>query len=357
MRATLAVLAATSLVAAACQPSDLTTSGGGNNNKMTAQVLASDVSRPTGPAASTATVSGTVTFSGLTVELWDGQQWLAVTNGAAGSATINVGDGTAAATLVPASQIPAGDYTKARISATNAAVDLTVNGQGFSARLGNPTLGPFQIEKTVSVTANADGSRTFSIQFEMIRSVSLAAGANGPVVQFNGDLGGMSAPAATAPGSVVASDVSQPTDPSGARANISGTVTFTGLSVDLWDGQQWLSVAHGSGSATIDIGNGSAAATLVPVEAIPAGNYTKVRIGATDAVAQLTAVINGQQLAAQLRSPAEPFVIEKDVTVTVNADGSRTFAVQLQMVRTVTIMADAVTGAPTLSVTGDINGM
>ena len=201
MRATLAVLAATSLVAAACQPSDLTTSGGGNNNKMTAQVLASDVSRPTGPAASTATVSGTVTFSGLTVELWDGQQWLAVTNGAAGSATINVGDGTAAATLVPASQIPAGDYTKARISATNAAVDLTVNGQGFSARLGNPTLGPFQIEKTVSVTANADGSRTFSIQFEMIRSVSLAAGANGPVVQFNGDLGGMSVPAATAPGS------------------------------------------------------------------------------------------------------------------------------------------------------------
>ena len=357
MRSTLAFLAAASLVAAGCQPSDLTTSGGGtNNNKMTAQVMASDVSRPTGPGGSSATVSGTVTFSGLTVELWNGQQWLAVTNGS-GTATLNVGDGSAAATLVPASEIPAGDYTKARISATNAAVDLTLNGQGFSARLGNPTLGPFVVEKTVSVTANADGSRTFSIQFEMIRSVSLASGTNGPVVQFSGDLGAMSVPAATAPGSVVASDISQPTDPSGARANVSGTVTFTGLSVELWDGQQWLSVAHGSGSATIDIGNGSAAATLVPVEAIPAGNYTKVRIGATDAVAQLTAVINGQQVAAQLRPPAQPFVIEKAVSVTVNADGSRTFAVQLQMVRTVTITANAVTGAPTLSVTGDINGM
>ena len=356
MRTTFAILAATSLVAAACQPSDLTTSGGGNHNTMTAQVMASDVSRPSGPAASTASVSGTVTFSGLTVELWNGQQWLAVTNGA-GTAALNVGDGSASATLVPASEIPAGDYTKARISATNAAIDLTVNGQGFSARLGNPTLGPLEIEKTVSVAANSDGSRTFSVQFEMIRSVSLGAGSNGPVVQFDGDLGSMSAPAATAPGSVVASDVSQPTDPSGARANVSGTVTFTGLSVELWDGQQWLSVAHGAGSATVDIGDGSAAATLVPVEAIPAGTYTKVRISATDAVAQLTADVNGHQFAAQVRPPAEPFVIEKDVSVTVNADGSRTFAVQLELVRTVTIVADAVTGAPTLSVTGDINGM
>ena len=356
MRTTLAILAATSLVGAACQPSDLTTSGGSNHNTVTAQVMASDVSRPSGPAASTATVSGTVTFSGLMVELWNGQEWLAVTNGA-GTATLNVGDGSASATLVPASEIPAGDYTKARISATNAAIDLTVNGQGFSARFGNPTLGPLEIEKTVSVAANSDGSRTFSVQFEMIRSVSLGAGSNGPVVQFDGDLGGMSAPAATAPGSVVASDVSQPTDPAGARATVSGTVTFTGLSVELWDGQQWLSLAHGAGSATINIGDGSAAATLVPVEAIPAGTYTKVRISATDAVAQLTADVNGHQFAAQVRPPAEPFVIEKDVSVTVNADGSRTFAVQLELVRTVTIVADAVTGAPTLSVTGDINGM
>src|SRR3989441_10438863 len=128
MRATLAVLAAMSLVAAACQPSDLTTSGGGNNNKMTAQVLASDVSRPTGPAASTATVSGTVTFSGLTVELWDGQQWLAVTNGAAGRATINVGDGAAAAAPGAASQISPGGYTQARIRATQVAGELTGHG-------------------------------------------------------------------------------------------------------------------------------------------------------------------------------------------------------------------------------------
>src|SRR5207237_8248429 len=99
---------------------------------------------------------------------------------------------------------------------------------------------------------------------------------------------------------------------SGARANVSGTVTFTGLSVELWDGQQWLSVAHGAGSATVNIGDGSAAATLVPVEAIPAGTYTKVRISATDAVAQLPADVNRQQFAAPGRAPAEPLLLVKD---------------------------------------------
>jgi len=355
----LSILAATTLAAVACQPGDVTNQNGGSNggaNTIMAQVAASDVSRPSGPAGSMATVSGTVTFSGVRVDLWDGQQWLTVADGS-GSATIQIGDGTAAATLVPQSAIPAGEYTRARVSATNAAVDITVNGQGFSARVGNPTAGPFVIEKTVSVSVNADGSRTFSIELQLIRSVSLTSGTNGAVIQVDGDLGAMSVPAAAAPGSVLATDISRPTDPAGAPINVTGTVTFTGLSVELWNGTAWLHVANGSGSATVSIGDGSASATLVPATAIAAGDYTKVRISATDAVASLTAVIDGREVAAEVRAPSDrPFVVEKTVTVTVNADGSRTFAVQLDLVHTVRVAPDPVTGAPKLDVTGELVG-
>ena len=77
MRAvSLSILTATILAAVACQPGDLTNQNGGSNggaNTIMAQVAASDVSRPSGPAGTTATVSGTVTFSGVRVDLWDGQ--------------------------------------------------------------------------------------------------------------------------------------------------------------------------------------------------------------------------------------------------------------------------------------------
>lgn len=355
----LTLLAAVSLAAVACKAGDLTNPNGGSNggvNTMVAQVAATDVSRPSGPAGTTATVTGTVTFSGLRVDLWDGQQWLSVADGS-GSATIQIGDGTAAATLVPASTIPAGNYSKARVSATNAAIDITVNGQGFSARVGNPNAGSFVIEKTVAVTANADGSRTFSIEFQLIRTVSLRSGTNGAVIQVDGDLGAMSVPAATAPGNVLATDVSRPTDPAGAPINVTGTVTFTGLSVELWNGADWLRVADGAGSASVSIGDGAASATLVPATAIAAGEYMKVRISATDAVATLHAVIDGRDLAAEIRAPSDrPLVIEKTVTVTVNADGSRTFAVQLDLVQTVRVAPDPLTGAPKLSVTGELVG-
>ena len=116
-------------------------------------------------------------------------------------------------------------------------------------------------------------------------------------------------------------------------------------------------MANGSGSATVSIGDGSASATLVPATAIAAGDYTKVRISATDAVASLTAVIDGREVAAEVRAPSDrPFVVEKTVSVTVNADGSRTLAVQLDLVHTVRVAPDPVTGAPKLDVTGELVG-
>src|SRR5256885_6503753 len=105
------------------------------------------------------------------------------------------------------------------------------------------------------------------------------------------------------------------------------------------------------------MGAAPAAATLGPVPAMAAGEYRRVRTGATEAAAPLTAVIDGREVAAEVRAPSDrPFVVEKTVTVTVNADGSRTFAVQLDLVHTVRVAPDPVTGAPKLDVTGELVG-
>lgn len=356
---TVAVLSA--LFAVACQTNDLTNpgnpGGGDPDAKITALVVASDVSQPSGPLGQPVTVSGTVTFSGLTVELWDGRQWLMVSSGS-GTATIEVGNASASATLVPASEIPAGSYTKVRVSATSAAIDVTIDGQDFSARIVNPDAPPLVIEKAVEVTVNPDGSRTLRVELELVRTVTLQVDpAAGAIVTVTGELGSMSAPAATAPGSVVASDVSEPTT-SPAGASVSGTVTFSGLGVDLWDGQQWLAVATGSGSATVTLGDGSASATLVPASEIAAGTYTRVRLTATEAVVNISATLDGREFSAQVNAASDqPLVIEKAVEVTVNPDGSRTFRVELELVRTVAIEVDPTTAAASVTVTGDLGSV
>src|SRR5438128_2117813 len=162
----------------------------------------------------------------------------------------------------------------------------------------------------------------------------------------------------TTPGSgmtarVVASDASRPVGPDGRPVSVTGTATFTGLTVELWDGQQWLAVANGSGTATFALEDGTAAATLVPASELPAGDYTQIRLTATDAVIDLTTGDGSQQFSAQLQSNG-PVVITKSVTVTVNPDGSRTIAVQLQLVRTVATQVDSTTGARSVTVSGDM---
>src|SRR2546425_11457289 len=61
------------------------------------------------------------------------------------------------------------------------------------------------------------------------------------------DFGPVTMPAASMQTSVIGSDRSQPV-PSPAGMSVSGSATFTGLTVDLWDGQQWWAVANGSGT-------------------------------------------------------------------------------------------------------------
>src|SRR2546426_1088311 len=246
-----------SMLAVSCQTTrDLTTPGSG----MTARVVASDASRPVGPDGRPVSVTGTATFTGLTVELWDGQQWLAVTNGS-GTATLALGDGALQATLVPATEIPAGSYSEMRFTAASATLDVAVAGINFSART-QATEESLTLDKTVAVTVNPDGSRTFSVE------------------------------------------------------------------------------------------DGTAAATLVPASELPAGDYTQIRLTATDAVIDLTPDDGSRQFSAGLQSNG-PVVITKSVTVTVNPDGSRTLAVQLEMVRSVALDVDPTSGAASVTVTGD----
>src|SRR2546422_6790801 len=106
-------------------------------------------------------------------------------------------------------------------------------------------------------------------------------------------------PAASMQPSVIGSDRSQPvTSPAGM--SVSGSATFTGLTVDLWDGQQWWAVANGSGTATFALEDGTAAATLVPASELPAGDYTQIRLTATDAVIDLT--LRSEEHTSELQS-------------------------------------------------------
>ncbi|PYO83392.1 MAG: hypothetical protein DMD65_06020 [Gemmatimonadetes bacterium] len=337
-----------SMLAVSCQTTrDLTTPGSG----MTARVVASDASRPVGPDGRPVSVTGTATFTGLTVELWDGQQWLTVANGS-GNATLALGDGALQATLVPATEIPAGSYSEMRFTAASATLDVAVAGINFSART-QATEESLTLDKTVAVTVNPDGSRTFSVELQLIRTVSLSVDpvTGAPIVTLNGDFGPVTMPAASMRTSVIGSDRSQPvTSPAGM--SVSGSATFTGLSVDLWDGQQWWAVANGSGTATFALEDGTAAATLVPASELPAGDYTQIRLTATNAVVDLTLDDGSRQFSAGLQSNG-PVVITKSVTVTVNPDGSRTLAVQFEMVRSVALDVDPTSGAASVSVTGD----
>ena len=347
-----------SMLAVSCQATpDLTSSppppvpppGSG----MTARVVASDASRPVGPDGRPVSVTGTATFTGLTVELWDGQQWLTVANGS-GSAALALGDGALQATLVPPTEIPAGSYSDMRFTATSATLDVAVAGVNFSART-QATAASLTLDKTVAVTVNPDGSRTLSVALQLIRTVALSAdpATGAPIVNLTGDFGPVTMRAASVQTSVVGSDRSQPvTSPSGM--SVSGTATFTGLSVDLWDGQQWWAVANGSGTATFALEDGTAAATLVPASELPAGDYSQIRLTATNAVIDITLDDGGgRQFSVGLQSNG-PVVITKSVFVTVNPDGSRTIAVQLQLVRTVAMQVDSASGARSVTVSGDM---
>src|SRR5207247_9832775 len=122
-----------------------------------------------------------------------------------------------------------------------------VAGINFSART-QATEESLTLDKTVAVTVNPDGSRTFSVELQLIRTVSLSVDpvTGAPIVTLNGDFGPVTMPAASMRTSVIGSDRSQPvTSPAGMSG--SGSGTLTGLSVDRRGGQPTSAVPRGPG--------------------------------------------------------------------------------------------------------------
>ncbi len=131
-------------------------------------------------------LEGTVTMEGVTIELWNGELWLTVVDGMA-TASFTVGDGNAAVTLMPATDIPAGTYSEVRLTASHAMVQLsvTVDGRIFEATVVSGPDQSVEITKEIEVEEHANGSRTLRFSLETVQHVSV--GPDDIVIQ--GDFG------------------------------------------------------------------------------------------------------------------------------------------------------------------------
>lgn len=306
----------------------------------TASVVMADASGPVDVAGRTATLEGTVTMEGLTVELWNGDAWLVVLD-QMGTAAVTIGDVSAEATLMPADEIAAGTYTKSRLTANNARVDLavTVDGQrheGAIAVGGTPAI---VIEKDVEVTVNEDGSRTFRIALEAVARVSV--GPAGLVVE--GDFGTAALARVGLTASVVMADASAPAGDAASTTSVEGSVTVEGLSVELWDGEAWLLVVDQMATAEVLIGDATAEATLMPADEIAEGTYTRARLTANRARLDIAVIVDGERHEAAIEVGGEhTVVVEKDIEVIENEDGSRTFRIALEAVQHMAVEAGGV---------------
>lgn len=347
-RARVALLAVAAWLGVACQGADGTGPNGSPDDAttLTASIVASDASAPAAPAGMPAgtnvTLEGSVTATGLTVELWNGEQWLTAVDQMA-TATFVVGDATAETTLMPASEIPGGTYTRVRLTADAAQLDLTVGAQGqqFSASVATPPGQSLTLDKEITVTEHGDGSRTFRFSFVTVGGLSLRNDANGVSLVVTGDFGNVVLPRASVTTSIAASDASAPA-PS-VLDDLEGTVTMEGVTIELWNGELWLTVVDGMATASFTVGDGSAEVTLMPATDIPAGTYSQVRLTASHAMVQLSVTVDGRTFeATAISGPDQSVVITKEIEVVEHADGSRTFRFSLETVRHVSVGPDDV---------------
>lgn len=317
--AILPILALACLVPVACLEKDSTGTDDGRGNfgtSITATVVAVDMSQPAGVPG----VSGTITFGGLTVELWDGESWHLLTD-QPGTATVALGDGATEATLAT-TEIPAGDYTKARLAASQAeiAVSALLDGREYSAEFEAATAGPVVIEKDVEVIINDDGSRTFRFELVTIGAIALEEDpVTGTMLTIDGDLG-QAAASANMSASLQLSDVSAPE----GVDDLSGTVRFENLAVELWDGEVWILVTDEPTTAEVAIAGGEAEATVIDLDHVPPGVYTKARLTADQAVVDVDLRQDGRDIIATIVPADGEIVVEKDVEVIVE-NGATTF--------------------------------
>ncbi len=334
---------ACSSVEDAAGPGDGQTDGpGGPNPTVSAEVVISDGSG-TGGLTGADAIDGQIHLTGLTLEISeDGEKWITVTTQPA-TVKLALGDPAGVAKLPPL-EIPVGDYATARITADEAVADISamVNGQQFLAQIEPPVTPPIQIEKEIEVIVNEDGSRTIRVELETVRTFSLLVEpGSGVTIEIGGDLGNMAAMARTN-ATVVLGDVSRP-----AGVALDGEITLSGLTLELsQDGQTWLTLTDQPLDATLSLGAGVAELTLVPVSEIPAGDYQQARLTAGEAVIDLTVTINGHDFFAHIEPPVDgAVVIEKDIEVIVNEDGSITIRIEIEMIRTIDVQVQPGSGA------------
>lgn len=331
------------------------------SSTVSATVVATDVSRPSTGSGSPAAVTGTVTLSDVSVELWNGDAWVSVGGATFADLSMPIGDVGAEATLVAGIDIAADTYTRARLTATAAVLDLSLNvgGQALATVIASPPDEPVMIEKDVDVDVHGDGTITVHIEIESVRSVTVEVepGTGAAVVTIDGDVMGATAALAVM-AEVVIGDVSTPAAFASVGGTVTGSVDLSGVAVELWNGVEWVTLVDpAGGTATIAVGDGAATATLVPATEIAAGTYTKARITVADAVVSLSLTINGDEYTAQIELPTDvPIVIEKEIEVTVNEDGSLTLSIAIQAVQSISVQVDPGSGAAEVTIDGDLGG-
>jgi hypothetical protein len=109
------------------------------------------------------------------VELFDGERWVAVA-GTPADLTLSLGDGSVESTVLPPTTIPDGTFTEMRITADEAAADLTFSfdGEQLSAHLEvvPPAGQSIVIEKEITVTEEG-GQLTLRIDIESIQTIEI----------------------------------------------------------------------------------------------------------------------------------------------------------------------------------------
>jgi hypothetical protein len=296
---------------------------------------------------------GTIRLEGIALELWDGARWTLV-EGEPADLSLSLHAQTTAAAQLTGLSAPAGEYSRMRLTADAALVDLdfTLSGLRYSAAVES---GLVTVERDIQAGGpDANGAITLTLTLETIRTIAVTFDAGGAaLVAVDGDFGPASGPARM-PGRVLVGDVSSPAVAPGVQ--VRGTVSLSGVGVELWNGADWVAVTGGSPAIVSSaLGAGAATATLVPLTDLAAGTYTRTRLTITAGVLDLAITVNGREYTTSVEvGREEPLVIEKEVEVVVNEDGTRTIRVAITALQQVSVLVNPGTGAPIVEITGDL---
>jgi hypothetical protein len=137
-----------------------------------------------------------------------------------------------------------------------------------------------------------------------------------------------------------------------------GRLRVSELSIELWNGLEWLLVTEAPISAAVLLANETFESVLVAGAQLPPGEYTRARLTAAGMSADIMVLIDTQRFSAELRPPGDqPAVLELDLAVRDNDDGSQTLRSVLDTVESLTLQFDESERDRLLAITGDLGEM